>query len=125
MPNLITTPGPKHADKLGMILPHEHVFVDLRTPDKPGYGLGNAADVIALMGPEIAKIQAFGVTALVGVQRGRRRPPRRHPAAISKATGFPIVVPAGIYSEPWVPAWPHRPTRMCWRSGCSATWKGK
>ena len=32
MPSLITTLGPKRADELGMILPHEHVFVDLRTP---------------------------------------------------------------------------------------------
>ena len=31
MLHLITTLGPKRADELGMILPHEHVFVDLRT----------------------------------------------------------------------------------------------
>ena len=42
MPQLVTTLGPKNAEELGMILPHEHVFVDLRAPDKPGYGLGNA-----------------------------------------------------------------------------------
>ena len=107
MPHLITTLGPKRADELGMILPHEHVFVDLRTPDKPGYGLGNAADVIGLMGPEIAKIQALGVTALVecsAVGVGRRADILR---AVSEATGFPIVVPTGIYREPWVPAWAH------------------
>ena len=107
MPHLITTLGPKRADELGMILPHEHVFVDLRTPDKPGYGLGNAADVIGLMGPEIAKIQALGVTALVecsAVGVGRRADILR---AVSEATGFPIVAPTGIYREPWVPAWAH------------------
>ena len=107
MPHLITTLGPKRADDLGMILPHEHVFVDLRTPDKPGYGQGNAADVIGLMGPEIAKIQALGVTALVecsAVGVGRRADILR---AVSEATGFPIVVPTGIYREPWVPAWAH------------------
>jgi len=37
MAKLITTLGPKDADELGMILPHEHVFVDLRTWDQPGY----------------------------------------------------------------------------------------
>ncbi len=36
MPNLITTLGPKSAGDLGAILPHEHVFVDLRTWDQPG-----------------------------------------------------------------------------------------
>ena len=90
-----------------MILPHEHVFVDLRTPDKPGYGQGNAQDVIGLMGPEIEKIKALGVTALVecsAVGVGRRADLLR---AVSEATGFPIVVPTGIYREPWVPAWAH------------------
>ena len=107
MPHLITTLGPRRADELGMILPHEHVFVDLRTPDKPGYAQGNAPDVVSLMGPEIAKIQALGVTALVecsAVGVGRRADILR---AVSEATGFPIVAPTGIYREPWVPAWAH------------------
>ena len=25
--------------------------------------------------------------------------------AVSEATGLPVVVPTGIYREPWVPAW--------------------
>jgi phosphotriesterase-related protein len=107
MQHLITTFGPKRAEELGMILPHEHVFVDLRTPDKPGYAQGNAQDVIGLMGPEIEKIKALGVTALVecsAVGVGRRADILR---AVSEATGFPIVVPTGIYREPWVPAWAH------------------
>ena len=107
MKNLVTTLGRKRGDELGMILPHEHIFVDLRTPDKPGYGLGDAADVIALMGPEVARIQALGVTALVecsAVGVGRRADILK---AFSEATGFPIVVPTGIYREPWVPAWAH------------------
>ncbi len=107
MPHLITTLGPKAAGELGLILPHEHVFVDLRTPDKPGYGQGDAADVIALMGPEIEKARASGVTALVecsAVGVGRRADILK---AVSETTGFPIVVPTGIYREPWVPAWAH------------------
>ena len=65
MAHLITTLGPLKAEELGIILPHEHIFVDLRTWDKPGYGEGEAADVIALMGPEIEKAREAGVTALV------------------------------------------------------------
>jgi phosphotriesterase-related protein len=107
MPHLITTLGPKRADELGAILPHEHVFVDLRTPDKPGYAQGNAADVIGLMGPEIAKVQAAGVTALVECSAVGVRRRADILLAVSEATGFPIVVPTGIYREPWVPAWAH------------------
>ncbi len=107
MLHLITTLGPKRADELGVILPHEHVFVDLRTPDSPGYGQGNAHDVIALMEPEIESAKALGVTALVecsAVGVGRRADILK---AVSEATGFPILVPTGIYREPWVPVWAH------------------
>lgn len=108
MAQLITTLGPRTADQLGMILPHEHVFVDLRTWDQPGYGEADAADVVALMQPEIEKIKALGVTALVEcspVGVGRRADLDR---AVSIAADFPIVVPTGIYREPWVPDWAHR-----------------
>jgi phosphotriesterase-related protein len=28
--------------------------------------------------------------------------------AISQATGFPVVMPTGIYREPWIPPWAHQ-----------------
>ena len=105
MANLITTLGPKHADELGLILPHEHVFVDLRTWDQPGYAQAETADVIALMAPEIVSAQAAGVTALVEcstVGVGRRPDILK---AVSEATGLPLVVPTGVYREPWIPDW--------------------
>ena len=107
MTHLVTTHGAKSADQLGMILPHEHVFVDLRTWDQPGYGQAEAADVIALMQPEIEKIKAQGVTALVEcstVGVGRRADIDK---AVADATSFPIVVPTGVYREPWIPPWIH------------------
>jgi phosphotriesterase-related protein len=107
MVHLITTLGPKAAGELGAILPHEHVFVDLRTWDQPGYGEAEAADVVRLMAPEIEAIKARGYTALVEcstVGVGRRADLDR---AVSEATGFPIVVPTGIYREPWVPPFGH------------------
>lgn len=90
-----------------MILPHEHVFVDLRTWDQPGYAQAEPADVIELVGPEIAKAQAAGVSAIVEcstVGVGRRADIDK---AVSEATNFPIVVPTGIYREPWIPDWAH------------------
>jgi phosphotriesterase-related protein len=107
MAQIITTLGPKRAGELGMILPHEHVFVDLRTWDQPGYAEADAADVIALMAPELAAAQAAGVTALVEcspIGVGRRADILR---AVSEATGLPIVAPTGIYREPWVTPWAH------------------
>jgi len=102
MHRLYTTLGPLTRDQLGMILPHEHVFVDLRTPDQPGYGQAEENDVVALMSPEIERIKALGVTALVECSTtgvGRRAD---LDLAVSRATGFPIVVPTGSYREPWI-----------------------
>jgi phosphotriesterase-related protein len=102
---LYTTLGPIGRDRLGMILPHEHVYVDLRTPDQPGYASGEAADVVALMAPEIEKIKVLGVTALVECTTGGVGRRADLDLAVSRATNFPIVVPTGNYREPWIPQW--------------------
>lgn len=104
---LVTTLGPKTADEFGMILPHEHVFVDLRDPALPDFAQADAADVIALMAPELDRARAAGVTAIVEctpVGVGRRADLLK---AVSDATQYPLVVPTGIYREPWIPAWAH------------------
>jgi phosphotriesterase-related protein len=107
MKMLITTLGPKRADELGMVLPHEHVFVDLRRWDQPGYAEADPAGVVALMAPEIEKVKALGVSAIVEASPigvGRRADILK---IVSEATGFPLVVPTGAYQEPWIPPWIH------------------
>lgn len=102
---LYTTMGPLARDELGLILPHEHVFVDLRTPDSPGYAEADEAEVVALMAPMIEEIKLRGVTALVECSTtgvGRRAD---LDLAVSRATGLPIVVPTGSYREPWIMPW--------------------
>jgi phosphotriesterase-related protein len=105
MKQLFTTLGPRSKTELGMILPHEHVFVDLRTPDQPGYAQAEAADVVALMAPQIEAIKAQGITALVECSTGGVGLRVDFDLAVSKTTNFPIVVPTGNYREPWIPDW--------------------
>ncbi|MDQ3167177.1 MAG: esterase [Chloroflexota bacterium] len=110
MPALQTTLGPKRRDELGMILPHEHVFVDLRTHDQPGYAEADPAGVVRLMAGPIVEAMAAGVTAIVEpstVGVGRRVDIL---LAVSRATGMPLVVPTGVYREPWVTPWAHGAT---------------
>jgi phosphotriesterase-related protein len=105
MTKLITTLGDLSADQLGMILPHEHIFVDLGPIAAESYRYADPADVIRVMAPEIEKIQRQGITALVEctpVGVGRRAD---IDLAVSQATNFPVVLPTGIYREPWVPTW--------------------
>ncbi len=107
MAKIITTLGPRSSSQLGMILPHEHVFVDLRTWDTPGYAQAEAEEVVRLMAPEMIRAQKAGVSAIVEcstVGVGRRADIDR---AVSEATHLPLVVPTGIYREPWVPDWAH------------------
>ena len=105
MAHLITTLGPRRADELGLILPHEHIFVDLGPIAAENWRAASAEQVIAVMSPEIEKIKKQGVTALVEctpVGVGRRADIDR---AVSEAAGLPVLVPTGIYREPWIPAW--------------------
>ena len=107
MNGITTTLGLKTSHDAGLILPHEHVFVDLRTWDTPGYAQAEAGDVVRLMSPQMAQARAAGITAIVEcstVGVGRRADIDR---AVSQATGMPIVVPTGIYREPWIPDWAH------------------
>jgi len=102
---LHTTQGPLTGEELGLILPHEHVFVDLGPMAAENWRDADPDDVVAVMGPEIERAREAGVTALVeatpeGV--GRRVD---IDLAVSEATDFPIVVPTGIYQEPSIPEW--------------------
>ena len=107
MKKLITTLGEYTADQLGMILPHEHIFVDLGPIEEKNWKHADPSAVIAMMVPELAKARAVGVTALVEctpVGVGRRADIVK---AVSEAADFPVVIPTGIYREPWVPQWAH------------------
>lgn len=104
-PALYTTFGPLRRADLGAILPHEHVFVEFRLPEHPEHAKAATADVVALMAPEVTKLRPLGVTAMVDctpVGVGRRPD---IVLAVSRAANLPIVVPTGIYREPWIPRW--------------------
>jgi phosphotriesterase-related protein len=106
---LVTTSGPLRLEELhGMILPHEHIYVDLRTPQQ----LASAPaveppveDVVELMAPELMLAQDAGVVALVEcTPEGVGRRPDAV-LAVAEASGLPVVMPTGVYREPWVPGW--------------------
>jgi phosphotriesterase-related protein len=108
MPHLFTSHGPLDASSLGLILPHEHIFVDLRPIGTPAFGQAEVVDVVRLMAPELERARQGGVSALVectpeGV--GRRAD---LVLAVARAANLPVVIPTGIYREPWVPAWAYR-----------------
>jgi phosphotriesterase-related protein len=105
MPHLVTTQGKKAADELEVILPHEHIYVDLKKWYEAGYAQTNLEEVITIMRPILQAAKTAGVTAIVEcspVGVGRRADIDK---AVSDAADLPIVVPTGIYREPWIPDW--------------------
>ena len=105
MKQLTTTLGQYTADQLGMILPHEHIFVDLGPIEEENWKHADSNEVISLMVPELERARRSGISALVectpaGV--GRRTDIVK---VVSEAANFPVIVPTGIYREPWVPKW--------------------
>lgn len=105
MKKLITTLGDFTKEQVGIILPHEHVFVDLRTMEEEGYGQAKTEDVIYLMRPFLEQARQSGIQVIVDcgpVGVGRRADILK---AVSESTNYPIVIPTGIYREPWLPRW--------------------
>ncbi len=104
-PRLVTTLGPLALPQSGVILPHEHIFVDLRPPSEPEQGQAEVEDVLTLMQPELVKARNAGVTVLVDAAPpgvGRRAD---IVAAVSRAAELPILVPTGLYRDAWIPLW--------------------
>ncbi len=103
MPILQTLKGPVSTGSLGLILPHEHLFVDLRGPFAPHYGEAEPQAVAHLMKPYLDAAQAAGVTAFVDcapVGAGRNITVLKYLADI---TPIHIVAPTGVYKEGFIP----------------------
>jgi len=110
---------------LGLILPHEHIFVDLRRWDQPGYAQADAADVIQQMAPEIARARTVGVTAIVECSTGGVGRRADIDKAVSESTDFPLVVPTGFYREPWIPDWVHEASEEALREWMQSELEGE
>lgn len=98
-----TINGPVETGALGLVLPHEHLFTDLRGPHVPDYARGEPSAVVKVVGPFLAEAAAAGVTALVEcstVGVGRNLAVLR---ALAEATSIHIVAPTGVYRDAYIP----------------------
>jgi phosphotriesterase-related protein len=97
--HLVTAQGPLRAEGVGIALPHEHIFTDLRGPTVAGYGQADPADVVRVMKPWLVAARQAGVGALVectsiGVGRNVTIVDR-----VAREVGLPVVVPTGVYGR--------------------------
>jgi len=99
-----TVNGLVPVEALGFILPHEHLFTDLRGPHVPDYAQGDAEDVVRVLSPNLAAAHAAGVTAFVecstvGVGRNVTILKR-----LADSTPIHLVAPTGVYRDAFIPA---------------------
>ena len=98
-----TITGPVDVDSLGLILPHEHLFTDLRGPLVPGYAQAEPEAVARVLESHLAEAFAAGATALVEcstVGVGRNLTILRRLAEVSP---LHIIAPTGVYREAFTP----------------------
>lgn len=96
--DVMTVTGPVKADDLGIVLPHEHVFIDL-VREYRGNGLLNDEHLARL---ELGALRVAGGTTLVDLTLDEIG---RDPAAlrrVSEATGVSIVMGCGHYRDPYL-----------------------
>ena len=99
-----TIQGSVEPDSFGLILPHEHLFTDLRGPHVPGYAEAEPSAVVRLVEPFLSAAAAAGVTALVEcstVGVGRNLAVL---SSVANATSIRIVAPTGVYRDAYIPA---------------------
>ncbi len=94
----MTVTGPVGADQLGVVLPHEHVFIDL-VREYRGSGLLNDEHLAC---SELLALRAAGGGTLVDLtvdEIGRDPAGLRR---VSQATGISIVMGCGHYRDPYL-----------------------
>jgi phosphotriesterase-related protein len=96
--DVMTVTGPVAAQQLGVVLPHEHVFIDL-VSEYRGNGLLNDEHLAC---EELRALRAAGGSTLVDLTLDEIG---RDPAAlrrVSEATGISIVMGCGHYRDPYL-----------------------
>lgn len=98
-----TLKGAFDATDFGIILPHEHIFTDLRGPNVAGYAQADPSDVVEVVAPYLKEAAASGVTALVecstvGVGRNLSVLSR-----LAEVSPLHIIAPTGVYRDAYIP----------------------
>jgi phosphotriesterase-related protein len=96
---LICTDGLYGPDEAGLILPHEHLFTDLRGPEVDGYGQAEEADFRRVMLPLLEAARQAGVSTLIEcttIGVGRNIP---YIARLGRDARVHIVAPTGVYGR--------------------------
>lgn len=98
MTHIQTVLGPVDIDDLGLILPHEHLFIDQRPQEALGQRGGYIDDVLHVMMPYLDHSWDAGVTCLIECTPTGMQDPAVI-EALARRTQISIVMPVGLYKQ--------------------------
>ena len=100
-----TVLGEIDSKEMGLTLSHEHLFYDLRGPSRPQGFRVDREEVVKTVLPSLLALKERGVSTLFECSTGGIG---REPLILkdlARRSGVNIVVPAGLYKEPFMPNW--------------------
>lgn len=100
---LQTVTGRLRADKLGCVLPHEHVMVDFIGADKTGPHRWDRDEVFRVMKPHLEAARSAGVTCIMECTPMFLGRDVRLLERLSRTTGLRILTNTGLYKPPYLP----------------------
>lgn len=105
MEHVVTVLGPVPVDRLGVVLPHEHILCDFIGADRTGPHRWDRKEVAAVMLPLLRAAAAVGVRTLVDCTPAYIGRDPELLRDLSRASGLHILTNTGYYKEPYLP--PH------------------
>ena len=98
MSTVETVTGPVAVDQLGVVMPHEHTFIDLLREYR-GDGLINDPELVR---DELLRYRAAGGTSIVDCTTRGLHPEPLLNRRVSEETGVNIVMGTGFYRRPYL-----------------------
>ncbi|MGQ9514903.1 MAG: hypothetical protein ACUVTL_07650 [Thermoproteota archaeon] len=97
--------GDIDSKKIGVMLPHEHLFFDLRGPQPDRIIKFDMKEVVKTFLPSLIVLKQKGASTLVECSTGGIGREPNILKILASRSGINILAPAGLYKEPFMPSW--------------------
>lgn len=99
-----TVRGNIHASELGLTLPHEHLFTDLRGPHVADYAQADPTEVVDTMRPFLETAYEAGVRSFVECSTAGVGRNVSILQQLAQVMPIHLIAPAGVYREGFIPS---------------------
>ena len=100
-----TVLGEINSKDMGLTLPHEHLFFDLRGAARPRDFRVDREEVVKTVLPSLLALRKRGVSTLFECSTGGIGRDPLILEALGRGSGVNIVAPGGLYKETFMPSW--------------------